>query len=358
MPTLTSQCLCKAHTITTAVPAAALPLPARICHCNSCRHSTGAMYFTSVWWPGANTDFLALPLKRYAFSPRQTVLSCATCSSALAVHIHGSGSERVSVSTASLSCDENVQLIRVTDHMYVADTRDGGATPWLRDLHGAPIPLRKGSHTSEELSPDWQQTAQISAQDEIPLYCHCKSVDLRIRRGTYDPADKMLPFFVNPVNGKTLAGFDACHSCRTSICGSDVTNWSFSLLKYLTFADGSPFPETTTLLKESKDMRLASLKYYASSPDVQRYFCSNCSASVFYAVDDRPSFVDVAPGLMDAAEGARADSWFEWDLGEMIWTDDVKDTWREAFTDKIKANAEKYRIDTGREKPWARREKK
>ena len=54
------------------------------------------------------------------------------------------------------------------------------------------------------------------------------------------------------------------------------------------------------------------LKEYQSSPEVIRYHCHTCSASVFYRTEEQPSLVRVAVGLMESPGGARAESWLEW----------------------------------------------
>uniref|UniRef100_A0A8H7MXZ9 CENP-V/GFA domain-containing protein n=1 Tax=Bionectria ochroleuca TaxID=29856 RepID=A0A8H7MXZ9_BIOOC len=116
---------------------------------------------------------------------------------------------------------------------------------------------------------------------------------------------KDLPWFVDPEKLKHMCGFDPCDSCRPMF-GVDMVHWTFVLAQQVEFAEntGKPFPADTLQLKEAisggtdRDPRLGTLSLYASSPDVQRYFCSRCSASVFYAVDDRPELLDVAAGLL------------------------------------------------------------
>ena len=54
------------------------------------------------------------------------------------------------------------------------------------------------------------------------------------------------------------------------------------------------------------------LKEYQSSPEVIRYHCNTCSASAFYRSDEHSNLIRVAVGLMDAPDGARAESWLEW----------------------------------------------
>ncbi|UNI15115.1 hypothetical protein JDV02_001681 [Purpureocillium takamizusanense] len=309
-------------------------------------------------------------------------------------------------------------LIRVRDHIFVGDTLDGGAAVWMRHLFddsssssapgsgdddavapraSSPIPCYAGWRDKSEPVDPAAMAAAAQARDRpaataatpdddiIPVHCRCRGVDLVLRRAAaVDDFSAVkdasqLPFFVDPASHKLLAGFDACDSCRTASGAADIVNWTFTLLKHLDFAPSAassssssssapgggasrPFPGSSLDLKAAvsaapsdRDPRLGTLAYYASSPDVQRYFCSRCSASVFYAVDDRPDMVDLAVGLLDAPDGARAESVLSWALGDMILTDDLKGGWREELGRSIKRNAEDWRISSGRPVPWVRK---
>jgi hypothetical protein len=173
-----------------------------------------------------------------------------------------------------------------------------------------------------------------------------------------------LPWFVDPVTHKAWGSLDACNSCRIA-AGSEVTNWTYALLKHISFAGPDPqgFPENTAQLKaavgakegEARDPRFGTITFYASSPDVQRYFCGRCSATLFYAVDDRPDMVDVAVGLLDSPDGARAESAISWSFGgEMGWRQDMIGTWREKMLYAVEKEAEEWRIERGYPKSWLR----
>src|SRR6187549_1619641 len=75
---VTAQCLCKAKTFNASVPASALPLQATCCHCTSCRHQTGSLYFVDVDWPNPEEDISSL--EKYAFSKNTNIFFCGTCS--------------------------------------------------------------------------------------------------------------------------------------------------------------------------------------------------------------------------------------------------------------------------------------
>lgn len=380
---LAAQCLCKAHTVTTSVPTSSLPLQAYYCHCSSCRHLTGGLYTSILSWPGPAAAVLALSLREYVFTQKFSVLFCGTCSSPMfwSRKIEG-GDNEFKVFTGVLSNNAVPGMIQFYSHIFVGDTLDGGAAVWLQhlvnDKSSAPVPCyRTCQEESGLIDPDAMAVARqadvenATVPDEIPLHCRCKGVNLILRRGISDLSameKSKLPFFVDPVTKKLFASFDACNSCRTSV-GVDIFNWTFALLQHIDYApsssssDASPasiFPRNTADLRAAvsspnRDSRLGSLAYYASSDDVQRYFCDRCSASVFFAVDDRPEMVDVAIGLLDAPDGARAESVLSWGLGLMTWPDDVKGGWREELSESVKRNAEDWRVNRGIPVNWARK---
>ncbi|KAK3995573.1 hypothetical protein QBC44DRAFT_319829 [Cladorrhinum sp. PSN332] len=208
---------------------------------------------------------------------------------------------------------------------------------------------------------------------EVKLGCRCGGVDLLVKAGEaqreFEKLAKegrgKLPWFVDPVTHKSVGTFDGCDSCRIW-SGVEVFNWTFFLLKHVGFGDGSEgFPTDTAELKAAVgegerrevkvDAKFGTLAYYASSPDVQRYFCSRCAACVFYCIDDRPDMVDVAVGLLHAPEGARAESIISWELGgEIGWREDMEGTWRENLLNTVEKEAEEWRVKRGYPKSWRR----
>ncbi|KAF7554621.1 hypothetical protein G7Z17_g2768 [Cylindrodendrum hubeiense] len=376
---LSAQCLCKAHTFTATVLRTSLPLKASCCHCDSCRHVTGALYVSHAPWLGPFEDIRRSALSRYQFTPNFSIRFCGTCSTPMFFQKHVADEEDIlSVFTGALANSPVSTLIKIIDHIFVGDTIDGGASVWMRHPNeDGSVPRRwmAQRNNSDELHDSWPLIEDLpSAQHkigpvEIPLRCRCRGVDLVLRRGDADFADmqpQQLPWFVEPKTHKFIAGFDACNSCRSTV-GTDIVNWTFALLHHLDFpannatrSETRDFPRTTTDLKaaiesEERDSRFGTLAIYESSPDVQRYFCSHCSASVFYAVDDRQELVDVAVGLLESPTGARAEDFLVWGFGSNIGG--VKDTvggWRETLVNAVQNEAEAWRIARGYPKTWRR----
>lgn len=372
--TLMAQCLCKAHTFSTEVPRSKLPLDGSMCHCTSCRNLTGAMYSSDTDWPGPADEILNSDLKNYEFTTNVSILFCGICSSPMFWNEHYEDKpQNISVFTGALNNVEVKELIRFSRQIFVGDTVDGGVSSWLQypTVDGAKVCRWQGRpDKSEELGDDWPGTKKLSvvknaSKAEIPLHCRCKGVDLLFRPGNVDFSTMdtdSIPFYIDPESHKHLATLDPCNSCRLS-AGVDIMSWTFALLKQIDFAGNSKessFPRSTHELKDAvessgRDSRYGTLAMYRSSPDVQRYFCSRCSASVFYAVDDRPDLVDVAVGLLHAQEGARAESILAWHLGaKMMGEEEHKGGWREGFAKAVKETSEKWRLENGYSKTWAR----
>ncbi|KAF2672525.1 hypothetical protein BT63DRAFT_422977 [Microthyrium microscopicum] len=365
--TITAECLCKTHTFNAEIPTSELPLKAVICHCNSCRHVTGALYSMGATWPVAAKDVDTSTLITYQFSDDITILFCGTCSSGCFFEWTKRPGE-LGVITGVLK-NHDVDLVKIMYHMHVEDTIDGGATMWLRkpNVNGDEIPRFKSRSQGEEYPHDWPPSSSLSGYHaklecgELSIQCHCKGVDLILKPGNYQgKTDEELPWFIDPRNHKPKATFDVCDSCRLQ-SGVDIFHWTFSELTNIFYSSssegaGKAFPVSTAELKaavDADDPQMGTLAYYKSSPDVQRYFCKNCSAMVFYAVDDRPDIVDVAIGLLNAPDGARAESFLSWTFGDSpSWADDTKGGWREGLWQRVQAEAEQWRNERGYPKSW------
>ncbi|KAK0631500.1 hypothetical protein B0T14DRAFT_442377 [Immersiella caudata] len=369
--TITVHCLCKAHTFTTTTLSSSLPLPASCCHCDSCRHTTGALYLPCAPWPNQTEDLSVL--KRYPFSPNMDYFSCPTCSTLL--FCKGTQPDDLpEIVTGSLVNAPN--LITYSHHGYVSDTLDGGATIWFaKDSDGNPIPRWSGRRDkSSAIPPSWPPSAKTDpgakARPSLtPLKCHCGGVNLVIRSATgwEDREKTSLPWFVDSKSYRYFAATDGCDPCRLSF-GADVVNWTFVELDHILFPgskeggemEGS-LPTTVGALKEAvlakeRDPRLGKLALYQSSEDVERYFCSGCSAAVFYAVRDegRYDMVDVAVGLLRHEDGARAEGLLAWNLGSVNWIKEAAGGWREGLLKRVVGDGEAWRVERGYEKSWRR----
>jgi hypothetical protein len=260
------------------------------------------------------------------------------------------------------------EVIQVAKHIYVGATKDGGATMWMRKINAGGVEARRyevseKGEDDKEYPFDWPSAESLTGyekktEDSVPIRCKCKGVDLVWHRGNYDGvAKKDLPWFIDPVTHKSLAGFCADDSCRL-FGGVDVWSWVYTELNRISFPGSTKtFPISTAGFKDlvdAKDPCIGTLAYYASRSDVQRYFCGTCSASIFYAVDKRPDMVDLAVGVLEASDGARAEGFLSWAFGQVGRTDDVVGSWRHAMFEGVGKESEEWRIARGYPKAWRR----
>ena len=212
-------------------------------------------------------------------------------------------------------------LVSTRKHIYVTDTRDGGMSDWVPEVE-----VWEGFSGESRLlvGGGWKEGAGGGAgvAKELQAYCHCKGVRFKISRPDESSARLTAPRgdIVGPrtterggsekagdeawwlcENGtKYLGGTCACNECRLA-SGFDVQVWAFVPKANISQLDGGPL-----------DFGAGTLKRYDSSEGVYREFCSRCGATVFWHSDSRPGLIDVSAGLLDAEEGARAESWLGW----------------------------------------------
>jgi hypothetical protein len=262
------------------------------------------------------------------------------------------------------------QLIKFGGMGFVADTKDGGASPWLCALNGDGEELKSYEGVvagrgpdAKELPADWPSSSTLpelktKEEDSVPIRCKCGGVDLVLNRADYkNMTEDELPFNADTVTRKLRASFCGCNSCRLQ-SGSDVFNWTYAETKYISFGkDGSKaFPKDMFALNkliDAKDPAVGTLKYYNSSPGVSRHFCDTCSAVVFYTCDTRPEIFDIAVGLLESEDGARVESMLAWSFGKRFsYQEDADGGWREALYERLRGKAEEWRVARGYPKTW------
>lgn len=366
--TLTSQCLCKANTFTAEVSKSTMPLPARICHCTSCRRVTGSLYTTHARWPEPRTKVDVSKLTAYSFSECSNLLFCPTCSTPIFWEMLAEPGQPLGVFLGTLANDE-VTPIRFVEQAFVGDTVDGGASAWLQHPNPEGSECRrfkfeaKGSAADAVLPRDWPSADQLTGYkkkigSQLSIRCKCNGIDFIIKHGDYSGLEKdQLPWNIDPETHKLLTVFCGCDSCRLQ-GGIDIWFWTYIEMKYLSAAQHNvEFPSSCHQLKsfiDKHDPAVGSLAYYASSTGVLRFFCGTCSATVFFAEDSRPEFLDVAVGLLDAPDGARAEGFLSWSLGMVERGEDAKGGWRQGLFDRVEKEVEDWRLARGYPKNWRR----
>ena len=309
-------CHCGKVNYTISFPTASLPRKAWICHCNSCRKAQGsiALFHTAIPAPDST---LASSLSVYQSSKNANRYFCPTCGCRPFERDDTEEGPNWCLSTGAVQ-REDFQLFQFANHMFIEDTKDGGASDWLVSSDGKPLKRwALDIDQSQELPLDWSSLErQPTKGDKLRARCHCGGVEFYISRPLFDSPEfkKDFPNFQLPDNvprgkehwfiakdkQKWIAGFCSCRDCRL-VNGMEVMSWTYVPTSLITLADGSPHR-----------LEFGTLKCYKSSSNVTRRFCGRCGATAFYGTTDRPNVVDVAVGLLESDAGAKAEDWLEW----------------------------------------------
>lgn len=365
--TITARCLCKANIFQAQVPKSQLPLKPYLCHCNTCRHTLGTMYNNAVIWPTPRAQVDVSKLKSFRYFSNYDVHFCPTCSTPMFSSDAVDLEYPLKIFTGLLE-NVDVDLIEFKHQCFVHDTLDGGASVWMEhNANGSEIPRYAGHSNTEELAKDWPPREALTGyeakkEDAVPIRCKCRGVDLILHRGDYTGIpEQELQYNVDPKTHKLLAGFCGCDSCRLQ-GGVDLFIWAFAEMKYISFASSdTAFPKAAAGLKDlvdANDPAVGTLVYYSSREDVERYFCSKCSACVFYATTRLPHHLDISVGVLEASDGARAEGILSWPYGARIsFREDGDGGWRAKLFDAVEKSAEAYRISRAYPKNWHRQAK-
>jgi hypothetical protein len=215
--------------------------------------------------------------------------------------------------------DAKESMWELSGHYFLESTRDGGMSAWLPEIGGKRLKKWKKEATSEpefSESGDWVQPSrptEYASRDgkKLKAGCHCGGVEFYISPPRGDKVHQGLSENMTPKDKtKWYALLDACNSCRL-LSGCAVIGWAFPEASHITLADGSPYKPL-----------FGTLKAYKSSTEVDRTFCGTCGAVATYRCDDRPDYVDVAVGLLEAECGVRAEAWLEWRTHKMGYEED------------------------------------
>lgn len=340
--TLNASCLCGVADHQITVPSSAFPLPLSLCHCDSCRRMTGTLALTIIslpdeYEPTQETLDKMVPFK---FSKRLIEYHCKTCGTQMLAHCWRDGDDHSKGSqwdASSGTLDKIEGLVQVTGHEFIADTLDGGFADFLTSYTGKPLP--RWPHQpgrGEEIPLRWEHPDRPKLEptpaDRLHAHCKCGGVEFWIarpsERSKYAPSkwpDLLIPYhtgrrgtegeswWLRESGKKYLGGVCSCNSCRLDT-GMEWVEWAFVPAVDISLDREGNVPF-------SRDF--GTLKRYRSSENAIRYHCSTCGATVFFFGEDRPHVIDVAVGLLDASEGARAESWLEFWCGRLSFREDA-----------------------------------
>lgn len=363
--TIKATCLCgdAAHSIT--LPSHAFPIPTYFCSCSSCRHMTGTMFLSTAFLPPSYQPSSSLldKLTSFKFSDRITLYFCKRCGSTMLSFCVPKPSNTYrsaswDVMTGTLEAFDSI--LDPKGYEYIHDTRDGGFSDFMPTLNNRP--LDRWSHdidTSPRLPLHWRnpspsvESLNHATTARLSAHCKCNTTTFHIARpslqstrATRSWPDLLIPHHSsqnpNPKNTTTkepwhlrasqrkfLAGLCSCTSCRLA-SGQEITAWAFVPLVDISLdAEGTvPLELSTVTGTGGTASTVGSLRTYKSSENVMRSFCSVCGAIVFFALSEpnqtaEEMLLDVAVGLLDAPEGARAEDWLEWCTSRLSFREDA-----------------------------------
>jgi hypothetical protein len=303
--TLTAKCHCTLFQTSYTLPLSSLPLKSSICHCTTCRKTSGHVFSSSAVIPSPNRPDVSA-VTAYASSDVLTRYFCPRCGASIGNFEPGEWE----FTSGVLDRTGGGLLNRV--QMWLEDTKDGGAGLWLNDQR---FDRHIRSRTSEKVAfADVKAMAEKSRneirtmsldptatqhEDILKASCHCGAVSFQIERLASDSNETD--------SNKYPAGLDACTSCRT-VTGFEITSWAFVPRERIR---NSNTHQSLDLLE------MPALSYYKTSPGVTRGFCSTCGANVFYyrhrGNTGKEDTIDIAVGLLESRAGVRAEDWLVWD---------------------------------------------
>jgi hypothetical protein len=340
-------CLCGQAQQEVALAADAFPVKGYLCHCDTCRWTSGMLCTTYVELASPPTSFANLT--NYKSSEGMSRSFCRTCGAHLFVHEKSTGRYWV----CSGAIEHRGDVVRITHHEWVADTGDGGLAPFLTRIQQRELAAyakdsvqqvvnfahENGGEDAKPAGPPVRNegptlpTPFLRPRKKVHARCHCGDVeyyvtppgelstelsspwpDLLVPYHSGSPENKRdVKWWMRAEDTKFLAGLCACRSCRLA-SGFPIQAWAFIPKANITKPDSSPV-----------DFSLGALRQYQSSPGIFREFCSICGATAFWHCEERPDLIDVSVGLLRSETGARAEDLLEWETGRVSFKEEALD---------------------------------
>ena len=289
--TITARCHCSSFNQSVILPKSGFPLKSALCHCNSCRRATGWLFatFAVIPLPVPEQDFFK-NLVKYESSPSLSRYFCSKCGA----NVCNVEKDEWELATGVLEIKGGLDGKLDRGLLFIGDAGDGGAVPWINNGKAEGLRCRKmGARNSQDVTDGMLAALEKLGQEkflgqvnELEAKCHCQSVKYHILKP--DGRDEQYG-----------GGLCACTSC-TKTTGFEITSWVRVPKAKIKAPDGSSLGPV-----------LKGLGKYTSSAEVNRYFCKQCGATVFYDDTTRET-MDVGVGLLNALEGSKVESLVEW----------------------------------------------
>jgi hypothetical protein len=332
-PQLKVTCLCGSSSY--ILPSSCtLPMETVMCHCNDCRHLTGAIFLTSPELSEPPPKTILEKCKSYDSSGVRRRWFCEACGThVLCQEISGDG-ERWWVMGGAIegpSTDGSVKdTNETTHHIFANDAADGGLAASLTKINEKEVPCwEKRQETSKMIESNGlrnmskHSSVDITAEsDALPLKCHCGGINIEIRRSDYDK-HPIGEGYMPGNRHKYTAALCACRSCRLAT-GVTLQPWAYIPPKNILIAGTKQSVPFREIIKPDAPA-FQSLKCRWSSEDVCRGFCGTCGATVFYWHEQRQEVVDISVGLMRSEDGTMARKWLSWWEDKVSWQEECVD---------------------------------
>lgn len=299
-----------------------LPNEGYFCHCDTCRRQTGGLGLSYLELSGAPSQKSLSNVTAYQSTSYKRYF-CKECGCNMFTRSNVGEQwglcAGVVESQGAPGKDRNV--VKVMYHEYVGDANDGGIAPYLTKIGGREIPCYvEGPDESatpmserdllqlQKRASEAPSSTSTSRGEMLEVACQCGHVQLRIAPPSYD--EKSEAWYIPRDHSRYSARFCACRSCRLTL-GFSMQPWCYIPPSQIFLEDGKPVifgpqaNETTQIEK---------LKYYQSSKEVLRSFCTSCGATIFYQSFERPYIIDVSVGVVRSKVGnVLAGEWLDWD---------------------------------------------
>ncbi|EXJ90226.1 hypothetical protein A1O1_03325 [Capronia coronata CBS 617.96] len=337
-------CLCKlVYEPADLLSSSTLPLECTICHCDTCRYTTGGLGVSCFSLKGRPSDKSLSNTTAYKTSEKYTRFFCKHCGCNVFFRSEEDGQwlafsgiiepdhKRAEEANEGETGGNDENVARVTSHIYVGDAHDGGMAPFLTRLGGRKAPCYVadaqdgveplGETELQELRGVGLDVASHERGSMMDVACHCGGVQLQVVPPAYNESSE--GWHVPPDRSKYYARVCCCRSCRLAL-GFSLQPWAYIPPAHILTKLGEPVVFGP---KAKETAQLERLKHYQSSESVLRSFCTTCGATIFFQSFERPDIINVSAGVVRSTAGnALAREWLHWDRRAVSYGGEAVDT--------------------------------
>ncbi|KAI1377207.1 DUF636 domain protein [Hypoxylon crocopeplum] len=317
--TFAARCHCRNIQFTITLPTSILPLNAYICNCTTCRYTHGTFGSFHVSLPqGIAPEYTNLSVNLSVFKTPGSGpgghgqrLFCPTCGS------HSGHFEPwVAQWVVDVALFDAPIFWTFTRAAFPKSPGDGGLLSfWRTPSSGKELVQVSPGH---DVPPRYENRVGADGGEMLRAECCCGGVSFAIPRPSAAvAADAYMRQYISPRDPRKWKAFlDFCRDCGR-VSSAPVVPWVL-------------VPRAVLEPEVPPDLRLGTVKTYASSEKVTRGFCGRCGATVFLKTtlrspSERSEVLNVAMGILRAPEGAKAEDWVTWRAGKPAWADDARE---------------------------------